>query len=257
MITINTRPIERFTFPAGESHVTASVAVKDVKVKAWLRSSDDIMDMLLTCNALKEHGCVVGCLEIPYIPYGRQDRICNYGESYSIKVMADLINSIGAPEVISLDPHSLVTGALINNFKEVKQARLTKYVQVEVDYICAPDSGAIKKAFETATLRKTPLILANKVRNLQTGEITKTEILTDVVYYDKKVLIVDDLCDGGRTFLELAKVLKREGVKRIYLYVTHGIFSKGLEVFDGLIDHIWTTDSYCQIDHPMVTVLHI
>ena len=63
--------------------------------------------------------------------------------------------------------------------------------------------------------------------------------------HDDKTLfyIVDDICDGGRTFIEIAKYLKEADSidsSRIHLMVTHGFFTKGLGVFDGLIDHIYT-----------------
>jgi len=86
------------------------------------------------------------------------------------------------------------------------------------------------------------VIQAHKVRNLKTGEIIKTEVLGNVE--GKNVLIADDICDGGRTFIELAKVLKNEGALEVSLFITHGIFSKGLDVFTGLIEHIYTTDSF-------------
>lgn len=84
----------------------------------------------------------------------------------------------------------------------------------------------------------------NKARNVQTGEITGTEVYGDVK--DKVVLIIDDICDGGRTFIELGKVLKERGASKVILYVTHGIFSQGKQVFEGIIDevyakHDWTT----------------
>jgi ribose-phosphate pyrophosphokinase len=61
---------------------------------------------------------------------------------------------------------------------------------------------------------------------------------------DKHVIIVDDICDGGRTFIELAKVLKSNKVKNITLFVTHGIFSKGVDaLFENGIDNIITTDT--------------
>lgn len=55
-------------------------------------------------------------------------------------------------------------------------------------------------------------------------------------------LIVDDICDGGGTFVGLAKELRAAGATRVYLYVTHGIFSKRLPL-EG-IDHVYTTDSF-------------
>ncbi|MEQ2351952.1 phosphoribosyltransferase family protein [Pseudoalteromonas piscicida] len=85
------------------------------------------------------------------------------------------------------------------------------------------------------------VIQAQKVRNLKTGEIVQTQVLGEVK--GKDLLIVDDICDGGRTFTELAKVLKAQGANSIALYVTHGIFSQGLGVFSGLIDTVYTTNS--------------
>jgi ribose-phosphate pyrophosphokinase len=61
---------------------------------------------------------------------------------------------------------------------------------------------------------------------------------------DHNFLIVDDICDGGRTFIELAKVLRPLTNGSIFLYVTHGIFSQGLDVFKGVIDHIYTANLF-------------
>ena len=61
----------------------------------------------------------------------------------------------------------------------------------------------------------------------------------------KDVTIVDDISDGGRSFIELAAVLRKRNVGKIYLYVTHGIFSKGLDVlFEAGIDEVFTTNSF-------------
>ena len=61
---------------------------------------------------------------------------------------------------------------------------------------------------------------------------------------DKKVLIVDDICDGGRTFIELAKVLRAKGAETVDLYTTHGIYSKGTKVLAPYINNIISTDSF-------------
>ena len=81
------------------------------------------------------------------------------------------------------------------------------------------------------------IIYAQKVRNSQTGEIVETRLEKEAIAQD--CIIVDDICDGGRTFIELAKVLKSKGAKDIYLYVTHGIFSKGIEVLREHFNHIY------------------
>jgi len=249
MILVNGKEIESFTFPGGEVQIRAFG--KDVKVTAFLRNSDDIMKLLLLGNAV-----TISELTIPYMPYARQDRVCAPGEAFSISVMADLINGLGADKVICWDVHSKVTEELIHNLENIEQSRFIEWdldlsrIMRDKDYsICCPDAGAIdkihklQKVFDIDPVR---IIYGNKVRDIL-GNITETNItgLTS----KKKVLIVDDICDGGRTFIELAKALKTWGAESVNLYVTHGIFSKGFDVFDGLIDTIWTTDSYCTQTH--------
>ncbi len=87
-------------------------------------------------------------------------------------------------------------------------------------------------------------IRADKSRNMATGQITETVVYADDLT-GKACVIVDDLCDGGRTFIELAKVLRAKGAAKIALVVTHGIFSKGKEPLNKYIDytyalHDWT-----------------
>jgi len=95
-------------------------------------------------------------------------------------------------------------------------------------------------------------LIGAKDRDVKTGNITRTSI-TPIVH-GGNAIIVDDICDGGRTFIELAKCLK-PACDKVYLYVTHGIFSKGLDVFDGLIDHIWTANSFLTETDPRLTVI--
>ena len=188
---------------------------------------------------------------IPYFPYARQDRVCVEGEALGAAVMASFINNLDFAKVTIWDAHSDVSPALLNRVENVPQIKLlercdelSQRLSTGELTLISPDAGASKKTIKIAeTFNGEPeVIQAQKMRNLKTGEIIKTEILGDVK--DKKVLIADDICDGGRTFIELAKVLKNKGALEVSLFITHGIFSKGLEVFEGLIDAIYTTDSF-------------
>jgi ribose-phosphate pyrophosphokinase len=69
-------------------------------------------------------------------------------------------------------------------------------------------------------------------------------------------IISDDICDGGYTFIKIAEQLKAKGAERIVLFVTHGIFSKGLEVFDGLVDEVITTNSLPQQTNEKLRVIN-
>jgi len=265
MITIDGKEIESFKFSGGEVQVKVPIDMSEVNVKAILRNSNDIMELIMVSEALKGIGCKISRLEIPYIPYARQDRVCDIGEAFSLKAMAKIINDIDAGIVIGWDVHSGVTEALINNFVNISQSdlmgnsiELERVLGDKEFAICSPDAGALKKIHEIQKIFSIPnerLITALKERDVTTGEITNTEIYHQHPFVTGSVIIIDDICDGGRTFIELAKKLKKEGFDRIILYVTHGIFSKGFEVFWGLIDHIYTTDSFCTKEHSLLTTI--
>ncbi len=78
----------------------------------------------------------------------------------------------------------------------------------------------------------------------KTGKITHTDVFSPAPIEGYDCFIVDDICDGGRTFIELAKTLKEKGAEKIYLYITHGIFSNGFGDLSTYFEHIYTTNSF-------------
>lgn len=87
-----------------------------------------------------------------------------------------------------------------------------------------------------------------KHRDVQSGQLTGFALLAGDVR-GRDVLIVDDLCDAGGTFIGAAQVLRQHGARSVSLYVTHGIFSKGVEhLLAQGIDNIYTTTSYAPAD---------
>lgn len=242
-----TQHIKQFTFPAGEVGVeiqyhARAEEVEKVQVLAYLKNSDDVISLLLVSDAVdRKYKNAKKELKLHYTPYARQDRVCNEGESLSISVFADLINSCGFSRVVIADPHSDVTPALIKNADVLESFDILKKKDLSNYYIVAPDAGAYKKAHKWAKYKNAlGVICANKVRNVQTGRIESVKVDSDVTGLN--LLVVDDICEGGRTFTELAPCLK--GANKLELYVTHGIFSKGVEELTQAYDKIYTTNSY-------------
>jgi len=250
---------EESIFPGGEVHIRLKNGVErhvgPFTITAYLHSSNDLMKLLLITDALKiKYGNAPIHLVLPYVPYGRQDRVCNPGESLSLRVFANIINSQDYQSVEIWDPHSDVTYALINRVNVVHQcAFVLKTVnrlltslssQQHKLLLCAPDQGALKKAQISSKLVGLPLINAEKIRDPKTTQITDIKLNVDSSYTPEcDILIIDDICDGGRTFIELAKKLKQKFDGNIYLYVTHGIFSKDLDVvLEAGIKHIYTAN---------------
>jgi len=172
---------------------------------------------------------------------------------------------MGFTNVYVFDPHSDVTPALINNCKIINNHAFVEEVVYELsklgvnDYsLVSPDNGANKKIkqlyshlYHGANIKYSNstvegIIFCDKTRDLATTKITGFEVLSGEVK-DKNCIIVDDICDGGGTTIGLAKELKLKGAKSIYLVVSHGIFSKGVEVLD-IFDGVYATDSFCSIE---------
>lgn len=181
-----------------------------------------------------------------FLPNARYDRHMFKGDAAALKVFANLVNAMEFDAVCALDTHSNVAENLFKCFYNLSQKEAAVHFASDprIDFLVAPDAGAAKKTEEAAKEVEKPYITMAKVRNLKTGEITGMRILDDVDLTGKTVMILDDICDGGRTFIEAAKYLREAGAERVELYVTHGIFSKGVEnLLDNGIDHIYTTDS--------------
>lgn len=249
---INVNKLEFKQFPGGELHITDSWTkdgsiLQDQTILCRIKCTDDLMKLCLFVDAFKRFtGRMPYKLVLPYIPYARQDRVANPGEALSIKVFADILNSLNFRQVLVLDPHSDVGTALINNIKILPQWEIfADSIPQEVDLI-SPDAGALKKIYKLQEAAynlgiEVPVRTATKHRDTQTGFISGTSL--DGVPKHKTCVVVDDICDGGGTFLALAKTLQEQYEKRI-LMVTHGIFSKGLEELSKYYDRLLATNSF-------------
>lgn len=243
-------PFTRFQFPGGEQHVRLDFTrgiPESVEITHFIRNSDDIMALFLIIDAYRRHGTEFIHLTLPYVPYGRQDRVAVEGESLSLKVFCDMLNAAKCSSVTIWDPHSDVTPALINNCVIIPQEICMVGVpSLSNPVIVCPDSGARKKIYKVAEwFDYNDILFADKVRDMRTGLLSSPTIGEfKQEWAGRDLLIVDDLCDGGGTFIQLAKVLEKLDIGKIHLYVTHGIFSKGLDVFNGLIDEIYCANSW-------------
>lgn len=245
------------TFSGGERHIELEASKFAGQLIHRIQSSDDLIDLILISEILGKKTCEISNLTIPYFPYARQDRQTAPLTAFSLKAICQVINSLGWGSVTVFDAHSDVTPALLENSKDVPQyGILLKFGDLEPDVVVAPDAGAVKKSQKAASLFGCPLVFATKERDVTTGHVKLTGLHGEV--RDKHCLIVDDICDGGRTFIDLAKELRTRGAKSVDLYVTHGIFSQGFEVFDGIIDKIYTTNTFISgKNHPILTIREV
>lgn len=252
---------ESFNFPAGERHVKLNLSNwfnknLPLNIDYIFDGNESIIELLLVCDAIERSGYKLGFLWMSYCPFAQQDRVMVPGEPLSIKVFAKLINSLEFKKVTIVDPHSDVAPALINNCEILAQHEIfKKYFDESGDnvgsiwngeppWLICPDAGALKKIHKLAAIvQNIGVVLCEKERDVKTGKILQT-IVHHTWFEGNPAIIVDDLCIGGRTFIEIAKILKQPDkcCGKIVLMVTHGVFKDGLGVFDGLIDEIYTKD---------------
>ncbi len=274
MLTINGVPLKKsFIFPGGEVQIQLPLEELgfnwngegedtqpcEFTIKTILNSSDKIMELMLVTNALNHyHPEVPKKLIIHYLPYARQDRICNYGEGNNSLWFNYLLSDEYFQSVEVADVHNESTLYSL----EYSSTKLTHITMADIftrnheilngiDLLISPDKGAKDKVSGIAHTWFIDFLCANKDRDTETGKInsigfadTSNDELA-IKIFNKNIMICDDIGDGCGTFVELVKQVLKFNPKSITLYVTHGIFSKGLEIlYRNGIDKIITTDSF-------------
>lgn len=247
MKTININDPEgvRFIlFPDNQPHVNVEGIEKgdEVKVVCSLVNTLALMHLLQTANALDHLAAKKRLLVIPYLMAARYDRLMMPGDSFDLEVVAGLINSCGFEKVLLWDVHSAVATKLIHNSVNVKNRQMVKSYHLPDAVLICPDAGAAKKVKEYSGWNKNlkEIVYCNKKRELSTGQIT-LEVLDPQKCLGKNCVIIDDICDGGGTFLAIAGQIKP---KHLTLVVTHGIFSKGFTALEQKFNEIIVSDSY-------------
>jgi ribose-phosphate pyrophosphokinase len=245
-INLNTKEgISAFLFPDNQPHVNIQgiEEADDVKVICSLTDSTKVLQLLQTANALDNLFAKKKVLIIPYLMGARFDRLMQHGDSIDLKVVANLINSCGFEKVYLFDVHSDVATMLINNAVNITNQQMVQQYQQDNAVLICPDAGAAKKVakyFDWNTNLK-DIIYCSKNRNLATGKLT-LEVLEPNECTNRNCVIIDDLCDGGATFLAIAEQIQPA---HLTLIVTHGIFSKGFTALEQRFNDIIVSDSYC------------
>lgn len=242
---------ESFTFSGGEPHIIIKEALQEtdaLMITCRAKSFEDFGLMLLAADAIRRFGIKHLELFIPYFPAARQDRVMVPGEPLSVKVYADLINAVGFEKVYVFDPHSEVTPAVLNRCKVITNHVLVKKSTAALgEYILvSPDGGALKKIYKVSeALKGIPVVECSKKRDVKTGKLSDFTVYdADQSLHGKTCVVVDDICDGGGTFLGLGAQLKACGAGKLVLIASHGIFSKGIDALKAVYDEIYCSDSF-------------
>lgn len=251
MLYLNGKPVDFGQFPNKESYLP--IKELDVrptnKVKFDYTEDGDIILLGMLKQWLDDMKATAE-LYISYMPYSRMDRP-NGEYSVALKMMAQLINDMEFTSVTVREPHSEATlGALKNAGADWWVAdRIRTVVKMSyADTLFYPDDGALKR-YDTSETGMS-FAVGSKKRTFGTGNIDEYSIKGDVGI---NVLIMDDLCSRGGTFIRAAMLLKEQGARHVELLVAHcenNVFTG--EVFN-YIDRIYTSKEMLDKDHPRIT----
>lgn len=237
-------------FPDGQQNIVieSGFTLNQVSILSRLNNWLDLELIVASVASLRDIGFEKIHLFVPYILGARSDRKFEVGgNNYLRDVLCPVINSLNLNSVTCVDPHSDVLEGCINRFKKNTNSDLVKWVLMhhsnDLTFI-SPDAGASKKIYDLLKNLglNNEVVLCGKSRDTN-GLVTKT--IVPEIPKVRDLVIVDDICDGGYTFTNIASEIKNKGFTgKLYLIVTHGIFSKGLEELSSYFDGIYCTNSY-------------
>lgn len=244
--------IEVFTFPGGEPHANVPKwTTPHVHIFAKIRTWADFGTLLVVTDALGAQGVQIN-LFMPYLPGARQDRNPDGLTPLTPRIYSRALSRVR--NLTCCDPHS-EEALLAYNQNRTPKVRVVDVSLViadlvkgtKYDFILCPDKGATQRAQNAATRLGIKRVLhCEKKRDFETGQLSGFV----VPQISGHGLLVDDICDGGGTFVGIRKAYNdRQGTSpngvTLDLFVTHGIFSKGLGVLKDF-GHVYTTNSFYQ-----------
>ena len=226
---------ERFHYPAGESHIRLQLDI-DISelavIEATARNFADIAQIVTADRILKRNDVSVRWF-LPYFPFARHDRRNDAGDGFELQLAIEMVAEL---DVVIADPHSEVAGQLLHIDQADAVATFRDAGIFDDDPIVViPDAGAAKKAYDW--IDGATVVQASKRRDPRTGQLSGFAI-PEQDLGGRPCIIVDDICDGGGTFLGLAAVLQKANAGPLTLAVTHGLFTKGLDALGEAFDTI-------------------
>ena len=219
------------TFSDGEISVSINETVRGREIFVIQSTCDpvnnNLMELLITIDALKRASAGRINAVIPYYGYARQDRKAKARDPITAKLVADLLVSAGANRVITMDLHAAQIQGYFNIPVDhlLGAPILTKYfmnLNLEDAVVVSPDLGSVTRARSMAEPMNVPIAIVDKRRpRPNVSEIMN--IIGDIE--DKNVILLDDMIDTAGTITNAANAMKEMGAKKVYACATHGVLS--------------------------------
>lgn len=231
-LKVKLTPVDIHKFSDGEIYVRILESVRGSDVYIVQPTSPDanlnLMQLLITVDALKRSSPQRITAVIPYFGYSRQDRKAKAREPISAKLVAKMIESAGVDRVMTFELHVDQLQGFFDipsdnlDLKPIYAEYILKKKLKDV-VIVAPDVGGAKRARTLAEVLHAPIAIIDKRRD-EKGIVKVEHVIGDVK--NKPAILMDDILDTAGTVTEATSILKKHGAKDIYVLATHPVLSK-------------------------------
>lgn len=230
-------------FPDGEIYVKilSNVKNQDCAVIQSVRTSDNLVELLLFLDALRDQSAREIIAVMPYMAYSRQDKAFTQGEAVSAKTVLKLVDELSS-RIVTINTH-FMRGSGVGLFHRIRFTNLDALPLV-VDYlkvrmrspmVIAPDAGGLSMAKHASELLNCEFDHIKKKR--VSGEEVAIETKTMDVR-NKDVLILDDIISTGDTIVKVADFVREWKPKTISVGCIHALFTNGIDIFKGKLDRL-------------------
>lgn len=233
-------------FPDGEIQITlGEINHKDkVQINCHITSAEELFILTQVCDILTRHGVAFNiCLF--YLMSMRMDRVMDFNRPFSLSIVCKILDNLGAIYISIYSPHSEEYKRFFKN-TTVEELDLGTFSYAVHDYegggfqLVLPDRGAIDRFYYDDNT-----IFGLKTRDLKTGKIISIGIENPEKIGNVPLIIRDDLCDGGGTFVRIAEAIRKvQPNANLSIYVDHMVNPKGIMTLSNTFSHVWFTNSY-------------
>lgn len=232
-------------FPDGEVQfvLTDDIDHKDeFNIRCRVTNAEELFVLLQAGDILDRHG-VVWNLHITYLMGMRMDRVMSFNRPFTLKVVGKMISQMGYAECYVDTAHSVRTMMEIRDCKSMELSPYHFLINLEPDIdLVFPDCGAVERyAHDTDDEA-----YFEKERDVETGRIKSFTLKNEeAIIKGKHIMLYDDLCDSGGTFLGELEILKEKYPDaKFSIRVTHIVNEKGLDNLCRNFDTVYATESY-------------
>lgn len=216
-------------------------------IQSTFPPAENLLELILTIDAAKRASAKHVTVVVPYFGYARQDRKDRPRVGIGAKVIANMIQSVGADRIMTLDLHA----GQIQGFFDIPVDHLygsrvfvpyLKELDLENITFASPDVGGAKRARSYASFFEANVVICDKYRK-RANEVASMQVIGDVE--GANVVIVDDMCDTGGTLCKAAQLIKDRGAKSVRAAITHPVLSGAAydNINNSVLEELITTDS--------------